>query len=203
MSSIPVNYFLSPNVQRQISNLPAPESVDIQDAIQLQHLYVPVTNNFDVLAVEQLRAIRVANGMRPYIVNLPTAAVQIAGYDTWQRQFSVPNGSWLLGFISVGGFASSAQRRVNIKDSCTGQYLFSDFVGAGVFYTGLECPLGVQLMGAPRLVGDPGTMDIEIAQITGTSNFSLYLLLMFACPVVALPERRTVDGGIDRLGGGQ
>ncbi len=191
-------YFLTKNVQRQISNLPLPESVEIQDAIQLQHLYVPVTNSFDVLAVDQLRAIRLANGMRPYLLAMPTEAITIGAYDTFQRQFTVPNGSWLIGFISVGGFASSAQRRVQVKDSCTGQYLFSDFVGAGVFYTGLECPLGIQLMGAPRLIGDPGTLDVEIVQLTGSSSFSMYLILMFAVPVVALPERRNWDGGLDQ-----
>ncbi len=172
-------------------------SAEIQDGIALQHLWVPLANSYDALAAEQLRLLRVANGMRPYLIVIPLAGQTVAPWDTYRRQFAVPPGSWLLGFVTVGGFASSAQRRVQIKDSCTGLPLFSDFIGGGALYTGLECAIGMQALPAPRLIGDPGTIDVELAQLTGGVTMTYSLVIVFSVPVPTLPVRRyTKPGGI-------
>lgn len=172
-------------------------SAEIQDGITLQHLWVPLANSYDALAVEQLRGLRLANGMRPYLIVIPAAGQTIAPWDTWRRQFSVPAGSWLWAFITVGGYAAGAQRRVQVKDSCTGMPLFSDFIGGGSLYTGTECAIGVQALTAPRLVGDPGTIDVELAQLTGGTPITYSLVIVFSVPVPTLPVRRySTPGGI-------
>lgn len=170
-------------------------SAEIQDGIALQHLWVPMSNSYDALAAEQLRELRIANGMRPYMIVIPPDGQTIAPWDTYRRQFSVPAGSWLIGFATVGGFASSAQRRVSIKDSCTGLPLFSDFIGGGALYTGLECAIGLQALPSPRLIGDPGTIDVELAQLTGGATITYSLVIVFSVPVPTVPVRRYVNPG--------
>ncbi len=188
--------FLPVTVSRDISNLPEPADDRIQDGILNEFRYVPLTNSFDTLAVDQLHTVRLANGMRPYHLPIPDAGTTIAPYDTYQRQFSVPSGSLLLGFVTANAEVSNLFRRLSIKDSCTGLPLFSDFIGGRALYTGIETPIGVQLLSAPRLIGDPGTIDIELSQITSGSS-AFYLVLLFATPVVSLPIRRyTNPGGI-------
>jgi len=188
--------FLPQSLTDAIADLPEVTNEAIQDGFQLQHRYVPLTNTFDVLCVDQLRTVRLANGLRPYHLPLPTAGTTIAPFETFQRQFSVPAGSWLLGFVTSGADIGSLNRRMSIKDSCTGLPLFSDFIGGRALYTGAETPLGVQLLAAPRLIGDPGTIDIEITQIAD-ATVSIYVVLLFATPVVSLPVRRNnAPGGI-------
>jgi len=189
--------FLPGAVSREIANLPEPLDDSIQDGLLGEYRYVPLTNSFDTLAVDQLRTLRLANGMRPYHLPIPLAGTNIGAYDTYQRQFSVPSGSLFLGFVSANGDIASLHRRLSVKDSCTGLPLFSDFIGGRAVYTGIETPMGVQFLAAPRLIGDPGTIDIEITQITSSSSIYFYLVLLFACPVVSLPIRRyTNPGGI-------
>lgn len=166
----------------------------IQDGIQLEHRWVPLTNGFDALAVDQLRTVRLTNGFRPYHLPVPALAVNLSNYDTYRRQFSVPAGSWLIGFVTANGEVASVTRRVTIKDACTNQPLFSDWVGARTLYTGIETPIGFCPLAAPRLIGDPGTIVVEIALLTNSAEL-FYLVLMFATPVVSLPVRRYEPAG--------
>lgn len=188
--------FLPQSVRDDISEMPEASNESIQDGIQLQHRWVPLTNGFDALCVDQLRTLRLANGLRPYHLPVPALAVNLSNYDTYQRQFSVPAGSWLLGFVTSNGEVASITRRVTIKDACTDQPLFSDWVGARTMYTGIETPIGFCPLATPKLVGDPGTILVEISLLTSSADL-FYLVLMFATPVVSLPVRRyTSPGGI-------
>jgi hypothetical protein len=188
--------FLPQSLRNDIADLPQASNDEIQDGIQLQHRWIPLTNGYDSLCVDQLRDLRLANGFRPYHLPVPALAVNLSNYDTYQRQFSVPAGSWLLGFVTANGEIASLSRRVTIKDACTDQPLFSDWVGAGTMYTGIETPLGFSPLPAPRLIGDPGTIVVEISLISDSASL-FYLVLLFATPVVSLPVRRyTAPGGI-------
>lgn len=186
--------FLPGAVSREISKLPEPSDDQIQDGLTNEFRYVPLTNSFDTLAVDQLRTVRLANGMRPYILPISIPRGLLNGYDTFQRQYSMPPGSWLIGFISAYS-ENATVARVSLKDSCTGLPLSSDFLSGRTFYTGLETPLGISPLACARLIGDPGTIDFEIAQINGDQNFEFYLVLLFASPIVALPVRRYLTAG--------
>lgn len=161
--------------------------------------YLPVRYFPDALA--QLDILRRAANFRARWWVVPDDLDQpIAPYDTLYYQVSVAPGSYFWGYnfavISATDpdgdptEVAATDMLVQAVDSCTGIPLFMDFaIGAGLHtdYSARCLPI---LLTQPRLILEPGLVNVEISNRT-ENTITCQLLMHFAetCKVITEEER--------------
>jgi hypothetical protein len=184
------------------NGLPPPETSPLMDGF----LYNPALRfatpyDYYPTALGGLEILRRTALYRPRWYVIPDSINQpIAAYDTLEYQVSLTAGSYLWGYqftqlvLEQSTFVVVAgdDMLVQITDACTGIPLFSDFV----IDFGLLVPSGnalgrpiPNLLPAPRLVLEPGLLNVEIAN-RSSGSITCQLLLLTAEPCTVMGERR-------------
>lgn len=159
-------------------------------------MYLP--ERFFPNALAQLDILRRAANRRARWFVVPDDIDQpITPYDTLYYQISVAGGSYLWGyqFSSISATDSAGNPvatlasdiLVQVVDSCTGIPLFQDFANGGGCHANFTSRAVPILLTQPRLVLEPGLVNVQIANRTGNS-ITCQLLLQFAEPCKVITE---------------
>lgn len=149
-----------------------------------------LANRFFPFALGEMEIVRRANNLRPRWWCIPDDFGEpIQPYDTFQFQVNVAPGSYLFGmmFCVVTPDAPVTDMLVSVVDSCTGIPLFNDFVNAGAISSNFNSKNLPVLLTKPRLILEPGLINVEIANRTGSTR-NCQLVLMFAEPCRVFQE---------------
>ena len=147
-------------------------------------------NRFFPFALGEMEIVRRANNLRPRWWCIPDEFGEpIAAYDTFQFQVNVAPGSYLYGmmFNNITNPDLPTDLLVSIVDSCTGIPLFNDFVNCGAIASNGNSKMLPVLLTKPRLILEPGLVNVEIANRTG-ATVNCQLVLMFAEPCRVFQE---------------
>ncbi len=142
-------------------------------------------------ALAQLDVLRRAANFRTRWWVIPDDIDQpIQPYDTLYFQCEISAGSYLWG----GGFCSvkalnpagdptettASDLLIQVVDACTGIPLFQDFCNGGGFRSNFSARMLPQfILSQPRLILEPGLVNVEISNRTG-NTITCQLLLHFA-----------------------
>lgn len=159
-------------------------------------LYLP--NRFFPNALAQLDVLRrAANYRARWHISPDDFNQPIAAYDTLQHQIHVNTGSYLWGWTFAIYTPVANQRPVEvtaignilvqITDSCSGIPFFSDFKTASDMRPNGNSQLWPVVLSQPRLILEPGLINIEIANAAATPAYC-QLLLHFAEPCEQVEE---------------
>ena len=167
-----------------------------------QLIYLP--NRYWPLALAELDILRRANNLRPREWCVPdNFNSPILGYDTFQYQIQVAGDSYLWGYNFVSLSATTPDNApaattagdllIQLTDSCTGFPIFQDFVnGFGCSTTGNARCFPI-LLPKPRLILEPGLINVEIANRTPNSIIcQLRLRFAESCKVIDECQRERV-----------
>lgn len=159
---------------------------------------LPLANRYWPNALAQLDVLRRAANYRARWWVVPDPQNNpIAPYDTLYYQLNVSGGTYLWGYVFNSISATDANGSpvattasdlcVQAVDSCTGIPLFMDFAnGNGCNTSGASGNVPI-LLTQPRLILDPGLVNIQIANRTGNS-INCQWLLLFAEPCLIIDE---------------
>jgi hypothetical protein len=174
---------------------------DIVDGFQYNLFLENWTERYYPLALAQLEPFRRARGYRPRWYTVPDKDVflSVPAYATVEEQVRIAPGSILWGLsicvmqtIGMVEMDPSSVLAVQITEGATGLPLFSDFTSAGQLFTqvGLGLPVDQPpvLLSQPRIIVEPGYVNVEIANITALGISNAQLLLFCMEPAVALEE---------------
>ena len=143
-------------------------------------LYLP--KRFFPSALAQLDPLRRAENYRPRWFCVPDDFNQpIAAYDTLQYQLQVVPGSYLIGMNWTVLDGENTDLYIQITDSCTEIPLGSDFQNGAAFRPSGAAQLWPRILAQPRLILEPGLVNVEIANAQSSSR-QCQLLLHFAEP---------------------
>lgn len=147
-------------------------------------------------ALAQLDILRRAANYKPRWWCIPDDIGQpIQPYDTYYYQCEISPGSYLWGwqFASVSATdtalspvaTTASDILIQATDACTGVPLFQDFANGGGCHSDFSSRMVPILLSQPRLILEPGLVNVEIANRTG-NLITCQLLLMFAesCKVI-------------------
>jgi hypothetical protein len=119
----------------------------------------------------------------------------IPAYSQVEQQLSIDPGSylygWLLAVITAGG--ANSNFHIQVTDACTETPIFSDYALGSLFSAS---PTGIQrapfLLSQPRLISDPGLVNVEIYN-NSSSTQAVQLVLFTAAPRPG-PQPYAFDG---------
>lgn len=172
-------------------------------SLNLNIRYLPY--HYPAACLNQSSVLRRANLYRArWIVQPDDLNTPIPAYDTFEGQVHIMPGSYLWGFqvtqFEAGTFilVAAADVIIQVTDACTGVPLFSDYMAGSGFSpfsaapgapADARCGMGMapHLLTQPRLIMEPGLINIEIAN-RATTTTRCQLLLFFAEPCVVLNE---------------
>jgi len=144
-------------------------------------LYLPT--NYRASALVQMEVLRRAKGYRTRWYNVPEDLEQpVPAYGQLEYQVQVQPGSYVWGLafaIRSGGSLITAQ----ITDACTETPFFSDYIRASALTDTAADGAITPMLITPRLVGQPGLLDVEIYNASST-NSVCQLVLFCAEPIV-------------------
>jgi hypothetical protein len=165
-----------------------------------QLLYLP--KRYFPNALAQLDILRRAANYRPRWFVVPDDIDQpIQPYDTLYYQIEVASNSYLWGysFASIsatapgGGSTSTtaADLLIQAVDSCTSVPLFMDFANGAGNHSNFTSRANPIILSEPRLILNPGLVNVEIANRT-PNTITCQLLLHFAEPCKIITEEDRV-----------
>jgi hypothetical protein len=150
-------------------------------------------------ALASLDLLRRAANFRPrwFVAPDDIQAQPVQPYDTFYTQFEVPGGSrlWGYNFVSISELTPSGSIIAGVAshiaaqwvDNCSGVPQAQDVMnggGCGSNFTARALPV---LLTRPRVFLDPGTVNVELCNLTG-NTITCQLLLMFAEPCRLIDE---------------
>jgi hypothetical protein len=161
-----------------------------------QLLYLP--NRYFPNALAQMDILRRAANLRARWFVVPDDIDQpIQPYDTLYYQIAMAGGSYLYGyeFASIsatapgGGSTPTTAGDILIQavDSCSGVPLFQDFANGGGNHSNFTARAAPILLTQPRLVLDPGLVNVELSNRTA-NTITCQLLLLTAEPCKVITE---------------
>ena len=141
-------------------------------------------------ALAQLDVLRRAVNYRTRWWVIPDDIDQpIQPYDTLYFQCEVSGGSYLWGwnFCSVSALnpagapteTTASDILIQVVDACTGIPLFQDFANGGGYHSNSSARMFPILLTQPRLILEPGLVNVEISNRT-PNTITCQLLLHFA-----------------------
>lgn len=157
---------------------------------------------WEPMALAQLETLRRAANYRAHWYVVPDdVAHQIDPFDTFYYQVRAAGGSYLWGYrFAVMPVPNQEQAPpspgnllIQVTDSCTGIPLFQDFINAAgaAVNSRNAADFGARvnpiILTQPRLVLEPGLINVEIANRTGNSLLC-QLILMLAEPCRLITE---------------
>jgi hypothetical protein len=155
--------------------------------LDLTTLFVP--GRYIPAALGQLEALRKSGLYRSRWYAVPEEPITIAAYDTFEQQVRIVPGSYLWGITSAGFIPGML---VRIVEGSTGIPFMSDFMWGQNLAQGTP---QVTLLTQPRLIVDPGYVDVEISNpfplaipMPGLPEQTPQLVLMCAEPCVVVEE---------------
>ena len=200
-----------PSVAEPKNTVVIPQIVD-GFSYNTQLLYLP--NRYFPNALAQLDILRRAANMRARWFVIPDDIdTPLLPYDTLYYQIEMAGGSYLWGYnfntISATSPAdeptesTASDILLQMVDSCTGVPLFQDFVnGFGNSITGNSRAIPI-LLTQPRLILDPGLVNIELSNRTPNTIYC-QLLVMSSEPCKVITEEDRVRDwtlGLAGIGG--
>jgi hypothetical protein len=172
--------------------MPTPQIPPLVDGFAL-NLQLPNCNQWAGFAMHQMEALRRAHSYHFHVFVAPEeSTVPIAAYDTFNVQLHLPPGSWIWGITMQANTTSTlagggnATVMVRITDQGTQQMLFSNF--AQGFINQIPPHGAQQLLSEPRVVIDPGILNIEIANPPDNGNVAIYAQVALWCAVPIEPR---------------
>jgi hypothetical protein len=176
--------------------------------------YLP--NRYWPHALQQLDTLRRAVGYRVRWMVIPDDIGEpIQPFDTYYFQGAVSGGSYLYGYMfasisavgpnpdNPGGAlipvaTTAADLNVNVTDSCTEVPLFLDLAAGGGLHSNFTARGLPVLLTKPRLILDPGLVNVEVANHTA-NTITAQLVLFFAesCKLIT-EETREADWDVVR-----
>jgi hypothetical protein len=167
-------------------------------SLNLNIRYLPY--HYPAACLTQSEVLRRANLYRARWIVMPDDAnTPIAAYDTFEGQVKVVPGAYLWGFQlnqfdAALALVAATDSIIQVTDACTGVPLFSDY-SSGSGFSNFSAAVGVDAHGGiaphlltqPRLIMEPGLLNIEIAN-RAVTTLRCQLLLCFAEPCVVLED---------------
>lgn len=167
-------------------------------SLNLNIRYLPY--HYTAACLSQSEVLRRANLYRARWVAMPDDLnTPIPAYDTFEGQIKVVPGAYLWGFQcnqfnAAFALVAAADAIVQVTDACTGIPLFSDYA-AGSGFSNFSAAAGTDARGGiaphlltqPRLIMEPGLLNVEIAN-RATTALRCQLLLFFAEPCVVIGD---------------
>jgi hypothetical protein len=168
-------------------------------ALNLNIRYLPY--HYFAACLTQSEVLRRANLYRARWVVMPDDMnTPIPAYDTFEGQIKVQPGAYLWGFQviqfetdAVFVVVDAANVIIQVTDACTGIPLFSDYTAGSGFSpfsaAAADARGGVapHLLTQPRLIMEPGLLNVEIAN-RAVTTLRCQLLLCFSEPCVVLDD---------------
>lgn len=145
-------------------------------------------------ALAQLETLRQARGYKARYYPAPDDLVlPIAGYGQVETQIRMVAGTYIWGLsvvtvIPEDSEATSSQVRIQVTDMATEIPLFSDYIQSVL----MEQTAGLahrapDILAEPRLIGEPGTVNVEIYN-DNADEVTVQLVLYCAEPVIQNPD---------------
>jgi hypothetical protein len=170
----------------------------VVDAFSYNTMLLYLAGRYSPNALAQLDILRRAANLRAKWWVVPDDIDQpIAPFDTLYYQISVVGGSYLWGYAFAGLSAigpdgraaevTAADLCIEAVDSCTGVPLFQDFACGKGCHSNFTARFPAILLTQPRLILEPGQVNVEIANRTA-NTVTCQLLMMFAEPCRILTE---------------
>lgn len=166
---------------------------DIVDGFMLSasQLYLPI--NYRAHALAQMEILRRAAAYRCREYTVPNKLqTVIPAFSQVEQQVAVNPGSyvWAISFASlpVGPVDESSFIFIQITDACTEVPFFSDYIRATQYKptpaaTGNSVTRNPPLLSPPRLIGEPGHLDVEIYN-TFSSDVTCQVNISVAEPAI-------------------
>lgn len=136
---------------------------------------------YEPMALGQMEPIRRAGGFRFRSYCVPEDQdVLIPAYDTVEMQVHIVPGSYLWGFLAL----VDPSLRIKITEGATGIPLSAEFISGfgSIAFTPPGKPI---LLSQPRLIVDPGWINVEMANVLAApSAVQLILLVAEPCTVI-------------------
>ena len=182
-----------------------PQLKQIVDAFSYNTMLMWLPERYFPNALAQLDTLRRAANHRARWFVVPDDIDQpIAPYDTLYYQINIAGGSYLWGYqftslsatqvviennnpIVIPVATAPSDLLIQAVDSCTGIPLFQDFANGLGLHSDFTARCGPILLSQPRLILEPGLVNVQIANRTGNS-ITCQLLLMFAEPCRLIDE---------------
>lgn len=180
---------------------------DIVDGfvLSMSQLYLPISYRANCLA--QMEVLRKANGYQFMAQTAPSQAPEtIPAFGQIEEQWTVEPGSylwgWSLALVNNNiDIVNSGSIHVLITDACTETALSSDYILAANISSkrplfNVAAPRNPFLLPQPRLISDPGKLNVEIynngGDISegGPSEVQVQLICFFAQPIMPPPGIR-------------
>jgi len=163
-------------------------------------LYLPTTYRASALA--QMEVLRLAKGYRPRWYLIPEDSDQPVGlYSQIEFQVRVQPGAylWAISFSTLN-LEGPLQAFVQVTDACTETPLFSDYLMANLIEPSTGAGRRNPLLLTPRLIGEPGLLNVEIYNSYYT-NLTPQLMLLVAEPFVPPMEMDMAirEAGLERI----
>lgn len=170
----------------------------IVDGFSYNTMLYWLANRFAPNALAQLDILRRAVNYRARWFVVPDDIDQPIGpYDTLYYQINVADGSYLWGhmFSSISATdpddapvaTAASDLLLQAVDSCTGIPLFQDFANGGGSHSDFSARVVPIILSQPRLILEPGLVNIQIANRT-PNTITCQWLLHFAEPCKIITE---------------
>lgn len=174
----------------------------IIDGLSYQLMTPMLPNRYLPAVMGQLETIRKAGAYRSRWYVCPEDSRQvIAGYDTVEQQVRIVPGSWLYGLMfsqaappgsqEPGAYVAPSNLTLKLSEGSTGIGFSDDYVGALAFAGGAvqyRWPGRPYLLSQPRLIVDPGFLNVEISNLLPTATGRVQLVLLCAEPCVVIED---------------
>ena len=175
--------------------LTVPQKVD-GFSYNTELLYLP--NRYFPNALAELDILRRANNYKPRWFTIPDDAGEpVQPFDTYYYTCEVADGSYCIGYEfaslsalnQAGGNAATTAADICIQatDVCSGISLFQDFANGLGCHSDGSARCSPILLSRPRLILNPGLVNVEISNRTA-NLITCQLLLLFAEPCRLIDE---------------
>lgn len=161
----------------------------IADGFTLHPGMIETPGRYEPMAIAQLELIRKAATYRPYWVRLPEVGESVKAYGSYSYQVHLKPGSWLCG-LQLTVLNVSDQPELSVNSSVLSIQITETFSGAQLFsehsrtqplcnqaWFGDTSRLQFFLLSEPKVVVEPGDLDVEVCNLTDLDrNWQLLLL---------------------------
>jgi hypothetical protein len=168
---------------------------DIVDGFVLSASQIYQMDNYRAHVLAQMEILRRATAYRCREYVVPKNGQTVPAYSQVEQSISVQPGSYLWGLTWTSPFnvtddgTDGLYLYIQITDACTETPFFSDYVLAENFQataasTANQVVRNPPLLSQPRLIGEPGKIDVELYN-SYSSAMNCQLVLLVAEPTIA------------------
>lgn len=154
------------------------------------NLQMPNCNRWVPFTAHQMEVLRRSSLYRFHVFVAPEdLSVAIGPYDTFAVQLRIPAGSWIWAIspqsaVNSPSAPTSGSLLYRITDQGSGELLASNFISPGWWAHQAQL-----LLPEPRLVTEPGIVDVEIANGPYNTGQTMYAQLALWAAIPIQPMR--------------